>query len=75
MIIGTPAGSSPRCRLYRMLQNDQTPELGPIGGNGCDRRCWHVLAIDAFSRARALGAQYNQRRSSNISMTLIALSA
>lgn len=49
MILGT-AGFTAALALYRMLQNSQTPELGPIAVTGATGGVG-MLAIDIFSRA------------------------
>ena len=49
MIIGT-AGFTAALSLYRMLQNDQTPELGPIVVTGATGGVG-MLAIDILTRA------------------------
>jgi len=49
MILGT-AGFTAALALYRMLQNSQTPKLGPIAITGATGGVG-MLAIDIFSRA------------------------
>ncbi len=49
MILGT-AGFTAALALYRMLQNSQTPELGPIAVTGATGGVG-MLAIDIFTRA------------------------
>lgn len=49
MILGT-AGFTAALALYRMLQNSQSPELGPIAITGATGGVG-MLAIDIFSRA------------------------